>query len=273
MEKLSTLLAFQNDEDVFTKFELAAHDLINHWIIQRGAIQYSILEIEFFLKSEQANHLDPFIEGWPVQQTFGRWMLLMSGVELTIGEKNRYGSIRIRSLKNLKSGKVINGPQRVFKEIFEDAGNATEPDIDTRLVRFSESRSNQIIAAPRVGLNLTEFSDNMDARINYILRPYRFISLEVGDMADKYVAYLYLEKAGKNKALVSQEHTIFKKYLHAFDEGLQAQSLDVVWEERSKSLRLARLMGYLRRNGELIEPRLSNVNIEKKDIQDVFNES
>lgn len=272
MEKLSSLLVISNDEDVFTKFESAAHDLIEHWIIQRGANQYNILEIEFFLKSEQLNHTDPFIEGWPVQQTFGRWMLLMSGMEITIGEKNRFGSIRIRSLRNLKTGKVINGPQRVFKEIYEDAGNAIEPDNDTRLIRSAEGRATQIIAAPRVGLNLTEFSDKMDARINYILRPYRFISLEVEDMADKYVAYLYLEKAGKNEGLVSREHTIFKKYLHAFDIGSQAKSMDAIWEERSKSLRLARLMGYLKQKGELIEPVLSNTNIQKEQLHDGLKE-
>lgn len=270
METLSSLLSFQEKENVFDKFETAAHDLVNNWMIKRNGQTFQILEIEFFLRSEKLNHLDPFIDGHAVQQTFGHWMLLMSGVELTIGEKNRYASVRIRSIRNLTSGKLFNGPQRVFKELFEDAGSALLPNNDTHIVRVPSTEKQTILAVPRVGLNFTEFSNQLEERMRYLLKPYRFVSTSVGDIADKYVALLYLEKVGKNDHLVSPEHTIFKKYLHAFDIGCTAANLDVVWEERSKSLRLGRLMGYMKKRNDLIVPEVSNVNLTSSEVKDIL---
>jgi len=270
LEQLSALLSIQDNEDIFLKFELAAHDLINNWVVQRKDKQYQILELEFFLRSEKLNHLDPFIDGHPVQLTFGRWMLLMSGVELTIGEKNRYASVRLRSVRDVSNGKLINGTQRVFKELFEDAGNALAPDNDTHIRRVSKEGAETIIAVPRVGVNFTEFSDNLEERMKYLLRPYRFVSMSVVDFTDKYVALLYLDKIGGNSGLVNSENTIFKKYLKAFDLGYSMRNLDVVWEERSKSLRIARLMGYMNRHSELIVPELSSADVTAAEVSKIL---
>jgi hypothetical protein len=187
----------------------------------------------------------------------------MGGAELTFGEENRYASIQLRTVRCVETGQEFNGPQRVFREIFEDGGSVLEPSPQASIQRMEKPRITTILAAPRVGLNLTEFSDQMDDRIDYILRPYRFINTEIKDFADKYVAYLYMYKIAGLSIDVSSGQTIFKKYLHAFEVGREGKSLDVIWEERSKPLRLARLLGYKSRQVALIEPSLptSDLNV------------
>jgi hypothetical protein len=262
VKQLSEILVLHQGDDVFKKFELAAHELLKFWVIRKGEATYDICEIEFFLHSNLLQHEDPYVIKSSTQQTFGHWMFHQGGAEVTIGEANRYGSIQLRTVRDRKTGAFHNGPQRVFKVLFEDGGNALHQEGGAYLERKeAPSRAFGVISAPRVGLNLTEFSEQMDERIDFLLRPYRFIASDIDDFAEKYVAFLFMYRISKVEHGLQMEQTIFNKYIKAFEHGYQSRSLEAVWEERSKSLRLGRLLGRMHKMGEVIEPILSNVDL------------
>lgn len=247
-----------------------AHDLINHWEIIHEDRRYQILELEFFASSSKLELLDPYVDEYPIRSTFGRWMLNLNGVELTLGNADIFLSARLRSVQCAETGKVFNGPNRVFREIFMDLGDALAPSDLPRLHRIEGGEDAGIIAVPRVGLNFTEFSEEIDVRADYFLRPYRLAAERFVDLADKYNALLYIDKISNVSIPVGVEHSIYKKYLQAYEKGFSGTSMEVVWEERSKSLRNARLLGYQAARKGLFLPEVSNQNLDESLIEDLI---
>lgn len=269
MKLLTSLVSIEKPTDVFSSFERVAHDLINHWEIIHEDRRYQILELEFFASSSKLEQLDPYVDEYPIRSTFGRWMLNLNGVELTLGNADIFLSARLRSVQCAETGKVFNGPNRVFREIFMDLGDALAPSDLPRLHRIEGGEDVGVIAVPRVGLNFTEFSGEMDVRADYLLRPYRLAAERFVDLADKYIALLYIEKISNVSIPVGAEHSIYKKYLQAYEKGFSGTSIEVVWEERSKSLRIARLLGYQAARKGLFLPEVSNQNLDESLIEDL----
>lgn len=97
---------------------------------------YELLEIEFYFYNEKI-HPDPYSHSFQYassvrkkQSVTGSWYFhrftgiekythTRRGLDITYGdgEKDRYGGILIRSIKNLQDGRIISGPSRVVSEI------------------------------------------------------------------------------------------------------------------------------------------------------------
>ncbi|CAG8484578.1 hypothetical protein C2G38_2166252 [Gigaspora rosea] len=109
---------------------------------------FTILEIEFYLRDEVNDHFDPFSHGHEHQQTCGEWYFhhvgrlgyrggSRKGIDITFGSKNRniYGGILIRAIRDDKTNQVIEGPSLVVDKILELCGVDQEGGI-RRLVEI-----------------------------------------------------------------------------------------------------------------------------------------
>ncbi|CAG8622430.1 23102_t:CDS:1 [Cetraspora pellucida] len=93
---------------------------------------FTILEIEFYLRDEVNDHCDPFSHGHEHQLTCGEWYFhhvgrfgyrggSRKGIDITFGSKNRniYGGILIRAIRDDETNQVIEGPSLVVDKILE----------------------------------------------------------------------------------------------------------------------------------------------------------
>ncbi|CAG8531611.1 6478_t:CDS:1 [Paraglomus brasilianum] len=109
--------------------------LINTYLYLPNDEVYSIVEIEFYLRDVASDHADPYTHGHVHQLTCGEWYFhrvgkngyrggTRKGVDITFGstERNIYGGILIRSIKNERSGGVIEGPSLVVDQILKACG-------------------------------------------------------------------------------------------------------------------------------------------------------
>lgn len=103
---------------------------------------YEFLDIEFYFYNEKI-HPDPYSHSFQYassvrkkESVTGSWYFhrftgmekythTRRGLDITYGdgEKQRYGGILIRSIKNLQDGRVISGPSRVVAEIILSAND------------------------------------------------------------------------------------------------------------------------------------------------------
>ncbi|CAG8694694.1 6825_t:CDS:1, partial [Acaulospora morrowiae] len=96
---------------------------------------FTFLEIEFYLRDETHDHDDPYSHGHEHQLTSGEWYFhhvgkvgyrggTRKGVDITFGSRDRniYGGILIRSIRNDTNNQVIEGPSLVVDKILECCG-------------------------------------------------------------------------------------------------------------------------------------------------------
>lgn len=106
---------------------------------------YQLLDIEFYFYNEKI-HPDPYSHSFQYassvrkkQSVTGSWYFhrftgiekythTRRGLDLTYGdgEKERYGGILIRAIKNLQDNRIIYGPSRVVAEIISAAENPSQ---------------------------------------------------------------------------------------------------------------------------------------------------
>ncbi|CAG8499519.1 11148_t:CDS:1 [Paraglomus occultum] len=116
--------------------------LVNTYLYLPNDEVYSIVEVEFYLRDTASNHADPYTHGDVHQLTCGEWYFhrvgkngyrggTRKGVDLTFGsiKRNIYGGILIRSIKNERSGDVIEGPSLVVDQILKACGVNTNGGI------------------------------------------------------------------------------------------------------------------------------------------------
>lgn len=148
MDKLKEQLEIHdfNWNDVHSKFKKIAENLMCDYIIKKGETRFAIVEIEFYLYSD--NHRDYIT--YPREIEAGRWFFHSSGVDLTFQSKGIsliyqngkeqytlqkdviFGGILIRGLYNLNSNENKNkndmyifGPQKCVNLLW-DKFNAFE---------------------------------------------------------------------------------------------------------------------------------------------------
>lgn len=132
-------LDLKQASEVFRK--IAENLMCNH-VIRKGDKCYAIVEIEFYLYSE--NHKDYIT--YPRNVVEGTWFFHQSGVDLafksenveirqegtktiiTLNDNPIFGGILIRGIYDTKEGKYIFGPQKCVDELWDnfDAFNHSE---------------------------------------------------------------------------------------------------------------------------------------------------
>lgn len=139
MDKLKEQLEIHdlNWNDAHSKFKKIAENLMCDYIIKKGEKKYAIVEIEFYLYSN--NHRDYIT--YPREIEAGRWFFHSSGVDLTFQSKGIslkyqygkkqytlqkdtfFGGILIRGLYKLDSNendKYILGPQKCVNLLWDN---------------------------------------------------------------------------------------------------------------------------------------------------------
>lgn len=142
-------------ENVSPEYERIATALMNDWILQSVANQYRITELEFYLKN--STHPDHYTHGHKLQKKFGSWYFHGSGLDITFGGNDYFGSILIRAIYNIATGEYVYGPINAVTELFKNIDNVCHQSFSFGLVRDHKKIINREkpIAAPRIGLNKT----------------------------------------------------------------------------------------------------------------------
>lgn len=136
----SSLLKIVNETSDAMQLEKDFHKVATLLLLQSNLMvagkAYQFLDIEFYFYNEKI-HPDPYSHSFQYassvrkkQSVTGSWYFhrftgietythTRRGLDITYGdgEKERYGGILIRGVKNLQDGRVISGPSRVVAEI------------------------------------------------------------------------------------------------------------------------------------------------------------
>lgn len=180
----------------------AAKLLLLQCSLMVGNQPFQLLDVEFYFYNEKIQP-DPYSHAFQYassvrekQSVTGAWYFhrftgiekythTRRGIDLTYGdgEKERFGGILIRAIKNLADGRVINGPSRVVAEIIStmdnpkrleeiafdmQAGLAFDPKSLLFFEPLKKERNLPLYSSPRYGLS--------DKDLFYKEKYYRFFT-------------------------------------------------------------------------------------------------
>lgn len=178
-------------------FDCISSKVLNEFILQIGDQPFQIAEVEFYLRSQK--HNDTFSHCDQVQlDTCGQWYFhrqngksfkggTYKGLDLTFGIPGvEHGGMLVRSIKDLTTGELIEGPCKSVDKMLEITGFASIADLHGS-DRFSmdalaseniiklvpcekEVRTDIIVYGPRVGLTLKKTDE---FKPKFIMSPYR----------------------------------------------------------------------------------------------------
>lgn len=136
----SSLLRIVDDASDQKQLEKGFYEVASLLLLQSNLMvagkAYELMDIEFYFYNEDI-HPDPYSHSFQYassvrkkQSITGSWYFhrftgiekythTRRGLDITYGdgEKERYGGILIRAIKNLQDGRIISGPSRVVAEV------------------------------------------------------------------------------------------------------------------------------------------------------------
>ena len=140
MKELRTILAVR-PVHIPQRFNEIAQALFSNFHIQKGAVRYDFLELEFYYYNQE--HED--IITYPRTTQVGEWFIHSSGLDLSFESKmsytskgeidydrSYYGGVLLRCLLKTEQGKhtVINGPRKCLFELFNHSLNVFDDTFD-----------------------------------------------------------------------------------------------------------------------------------------------
>jgi len=245
LEELRSLASIEPKPNLTEAFKPFAEEVFSNWLIKTTDGIYELIEAEFLLQTINDVHPDPNIDNSNEQKTFGNWYLPDGGIDITFGCPDYAAAIFIRGLRNIETKEIVVGPQRSFRRLFQNAGHIINSRVNAQFLPRSEKQEMKPLwNVPRVNLSIEERYHDREHRLSYLFRPYRFISKDLTDFPDKYLANLYLEKIAGITPPFCLEGKIYSKYLDAFDKGFYADDTSRLWDISSRSMRIAAFMGF-----------------------------
>lgn len=189
-ERLKKTIVQKSVRDYCAWFDALAQEILNAHTFRIRHSFYEITEIEFYVYDDI--HTDANSHATPMQKTSLKMVFhthgpsfkegSYKGVDISMGNKNRYGGILIRGLKALKDNRLIDGPSKVVDEILlqykeskvRDLLEHIDVDIDGNDFELVSKVNDKIelFKCPRVGLSLKK---NSEKKISYLLRDYRYL--------------------------------------------------------------------------------------------------
>jgi len=231
-------------------FDNIADTLLNKSILCINRTNYRICEIEFYLLCD--DHNDVYVHGDEHQTSICKWYFhrhnsgtykngTFKGLDLTFGfskRNNYYGGILIRSIQNLKSKKITEGPCNVVTHVLklcnvknilefinkehklqENTEIPLSANKDNSLLKIIPSNkrmtNNNIFTAPRVGLGFDNSDDN---KLIYIMKNYRYIIHPNKIMKNIFGLIVKLYADGKDTSEISKQTLIKKKKIDKYAE-------------------------------------------------------
>jgi len=108
-----------------------ANTLLSKYVIVDGTKEYRICEIEFYINNSY--HNDKYTHNDPNQKTFGKWYFhkyktgsyksgTYKGMDLTLGSDNTFFGILIRSIYDIETDTLIEGPCKTVNKFLENNG-------------------------------------------------------------------------------------------------------------------------------------------------------
>lgn len=168
------------------KLKELANKFLNHSVINASGKQYRICEIEFYIYS--AEHPDEYTHKAPEQKIMNKWYFhkkgksykegTYKGLDITLGNNKCYVGVLIRSILNLETNELIEGPCNCVNELIGNIkvsefleGCETPLSITNNsknlIVETADLEAMQIYHGRRYGLS--------DKYLEYKSRKYRFL--------------------------------------------------------------------------------------------------
>ncbi len=117
LKELLQLNGLHNDQ-VAMRFKEIANELMNKWCIKKDSTYYELVEIEFYLYSD--NHKDEITYKRPTTPA-GYWHFHDSGVDINFESNDDcYGGILIRGIRQIGTDNYIFGPKKCEWEVWQD---------------------------------------------------------------------------------------------------------------------------------------------------------
>lgn len=175
------------NEDYFYSM---ADRLMNECYLEINTNRYRIREIEFYLNSE--NHPDPYVHCAEDQLLLHQFYFhkhkngshkggTYKGLDLIFGDvlSNAYFGILLRTIENIETGQLIQGPCKIVDHILETYGYSSISDfiggdeinifenLHNFVIRINDLEKEVIYFGPRIGLS-NKFPD-------WQLKNYRYV--------------------------------------------------------------------------------------------------
>lgn len=234
MENLNSMIEHEKNYNRFSKI---AEYLMNEIILYVNDIEFRLTELEFYFKSE--THQDSDIHGSSEQKksnTFYVHEKGRGGIDITFGnkEKNEYGGILIRGIKQIKGKKenvYIDGPVVVYKYL-KNLMFPNENNIQRNQVR---EHINNCIRIETIAHNLKEDLLFQSSRVGlvscnnkYKSYPYRYITDINSDhkFKEKTKVYCFTQKLNPEKT-----EFILGKISYQFNFDKNCKDLDFSFKQ------------------------------------------
>ena len=118
-------------------FNLISDIILNKIVLVTNETKYRICEIEMYLQNE--DHKDLYVHCNPDQKNYGTFYFhkynngtyksgTWKGLDIVLGDKNKYFGILIRSIMNLDTEQFIEGPCRCVNTILHEFSCETVAD-------------------------------------------------------------------------------------------------------------------------------------------------
>jgi len=117
-----------NQNYTHNDFETIANIILNKLILKAGSKKFRICEIEMYFKNQ--DHDDKYVHSNPDQKSYGKFYFhkyqngtfksgTWKGLDIVLGNDNKYFGILIRSLMDLDTNEFIEGPCKSVNKILE----------------------------------------------------------------------------------------------------------------------------------------------------------
>ena len=215
MENLNKLFEEAKKEGgVEAGFKRLAEYLMNECVLEVNSEKYQLAEIEFYYYDKE-NHPDVFVHCDEEQLNSNTFYVhnkggIRAGIDITFGNKNYYGGILIRSLKNINNDEEPIKGSKNCRELMEKKLRInslkdlkkllTGKNIDEYIKNKTSINKNFLLKSCRVGLNFSNQCHNFDLEKEFIFKPYRYILkdetviLSLLDYTDSHFLAYFLEK-------------------------------------------------------------------------------
>ena len=238
------------NDNIIENFDLIIDNLMNKHVLKAGVNNYRLCELEVYINNTA--HPDIFTHDSEEQSIPDIWYFhkrggtyksgTYKGLDITHPIGDGFGGILVRSIMNIKTEALIEGPCNVVNELLRackqknisdlvDVISSTlncescpvyDPNSPLHLA-FCELNSRQIYTAPRVGLTLK--GDNREERSKYIMRDYRYSTFPKRVKKLRYGWVLSLYKNGMPMAGIVNATGVgmryVKKYVGKYNEAVK----------------------------------------------------